>query len=126
MDFFKTLIRPDHEKYPERAQVGRAANLLQVGEFQFLQLAYREWFGHDMPTAMFNRLFDSYMLGDGVPYWVVVDVRSRVSYRSLLWPSTKLPPPGNPLSGPAQADEQGDDGDHREPFAEQADRPGGE
>ena len=69
MDFFKTLIRPDHEKYPERAQVGRAANLLQVGEFQFLQLAYREWFGHDMPTAMFNRLFDSYMLGDGVPYW---------------------------------------------------------
>ena len=69
MDFFKTLIRPDREKHPERAEVGHAANLLQIGEFQFLQLAYTEWFGHEMPEAMFDRLFDSFMLGDGVPFW---------------------------------------------------------
>ena len=47
--FFKTLIRPDQEEDPERTLVARAANVLQVGEFQLLQLAYHEWHGHDLP-----------------------------------------------------------------------------
>ena len=38
--FFQTLIQPDREEHPERALIARAANLLQVGEFQLLQLAY--------------------------------------------------------------------------------------
>jgi hypothetical protein len=69
MDFFRTLIRPDHEKHPERAKVGRAANLLQIGEFQFLQLAYREWFGHEIPPTIVDHLFDSYMIDNRVPFW---------------------------------------------------------
>ena len=79
MDFFKTLIRPDHEKYPDRAKVGRAANLLQIGEFQFLQFAYKEWFGQEMPSAMIDRFFDSYMLSDGVPFWARHHARKIIS-----------------------------------------------
>ncbi len=79
MDFFKTLIRPDRENHPDRAEVGRAANLLQIGEFQFLQLAYKEWFGQEMPSAMIDRLFDSYMLGDGVPHWARHHARKIIS-----------------------------------------------
>ena len=69
MDFFQTLMRPDREEDPERAEVVRAANLLQVGEFQFLQLAYRAWHRREMPDRMINRLFASYMLRNEVPHW---------------------------------------------------------
>jgi len=69
MNFFKTLIRPDLEEHPERAEVARAANLLQVGEFQFLQLAYADWFGRDLPEGEADRLFASYMMRDRVPPW---------------------------------------------------------
>lgn len=71
MNFFETLIHPDREELElrERSVVIRAANLLQVGEFQLLQLAYREWFGHDLPEALVARLFTSYMLHNEVPHW---------------------------------------------------------
>ena len=49
MNLFETLIHPDREEHPERAEVARAANLLQIGEFQLLQLAYQDWFGTDNP-----------------------------------------------------------------------------
>lgn len=67
--FFKTLIRPDREENPRRSEVARAANLLQIGEFQFLQLAYAEWFNEEMPEEVCNRLFMGYMLYDKVPHW---------------------------------------------------------
>ena len=67
--FLQTLIRPDREESAQRAEVAKAANLLQVGEFQFLQLAYREWHGEDLPEAMTGPLFRQYMLRDGVPAW---------------------------------------------------------
>ncbi len=51
------------------AVIAGAANQLQVGEFQFLQLAYREWFGDDIPESAMDGLFDSYMLDGEVPYW---------------------------------------------------------
>ena len=69
MTFLHTLLRPDHEEQPERAEVGRAANLLQIGEFQFLQLAYREWHREELPPVLGDRLFDSYMLRNQVPHW---------------------------------------------------------
>lgn len=68
-DFFYTLIRPDREEAPERAEVARAANLLQIGEFQLLQLAYGEWYGREMPPGMIDALFGSYMLHNRVPHW---------------------------------------------------------
>lgn len=66
-----TLLRPDQEEQqnPERAEVGRAANHLEVGEFQVLQLAYREWHGKDLPEEIVDRLFYDYMVGGEVPHW---------------------------------------------------------
>jgi hypothetical protein len=68
-NFIQTLIHPDREENPQRAEVTRAANLLQVGEFQFLQLAYKEWFSEEMPEPRCNSLFMGYMLYDKVPHW---------------------------------------------------------
>ena len=69
MTLLQTLLRPDHDDAPERAEVARAANLLQIGEFQLLQLAYRDWHDHDMPPALVDGLFDRYMLHNQVPHW---------------------------------------------------------
>ncbi len=78
--FFHTLIRPDQEENPERALVARAANILQVGEFQLLQLAYSEWFSEDMPEAMVDRLFASYMFSSEVPFWARDYARRVIDY----------------------------------------------
>jgi len=69
MNLFETLIHPDREENEERAEVARAANILQVGEFQLLQLAYGDWFDKDLPTALIDRLFSQYMLYNIVPHW---------------------------------------------------------
>lgn len=67
--FFKTLIRPDREETPERAEIANAANLIQVGVFQLLQLAYRDWHGHELAPKAADRLFGAYMLDGLVPHW---------------------------------------------------------
>lgn len=69
---WNTLIRPDLEELEnaERREVARAANELEVGEFQLIQLAYREWHRKDMPPGMIDRLFYAYMIEDQVPHWV--------------------------------------------------------
>lgn len=69
MSLLRTLIRPDREENAERAEVARAANLLQIGEFQLLQLAFREWFGRDIPPGETDRLFGAYMFHNQVPHW---------------------------------------------------------
>jgi hypothetical protein len=69
MNFFDTLIHPDREENAQRGEVARAANLLQVGEFQLLQLAYEAWFGQEMPPRECDRLFGDYMMRDQVPHW---------------------------------------------------------
>lgn len=70
-ELWKTLLRPDHddEEMRDRQVVITAANQLQVGEFQLMQLAYREWHGKDLPEALMSRLFTDYMLRDEVPHW---------------------------------------------------------
>lgn len=69
--FFQTLLRPDREdpESRERGEVAEAANILMVGEFQLLQLAYFDWFGEDMPTDVVDRLFGAYMVRNQVPHW---------------------------------------------------------
>jgi hypothetical protein len=71
MGFFETLLRPDREELEtaDRMIVVSASNILQVGEFQFLQLAYHEWYGKDMPPVMVDSLFRSYMMHNEVPHW---------------------------------------------------------
>ena len=70
-DFFQTLLRPDREdpKTKERGEVARAADILMIGEFQFLQLAYYEWHGDDLPVDLIDKLFAAYMLKNHVPHW---------------------------------------------------------
>ena len=69
MGLLKTLFNPEHDEHPERAEIARAANLLQVGEFQLLQLAYKDWFGTEMPSGESDQIFGSYMLRNRVPVW---------------------------------------------------------
>jgi hypothetical protein len=71
MTLIQTLLKPDREELDikERLVVIFAANALQVGEFQLLQLAYREWFDKDLPEALVARLFSAYMLKNDVPHW---------------------------------------------------------
>ncbi len=66
---FKTLLRPDREEDPEATLIARAANILQVGEFQFLQLAYADWHGRDMSAELCTKLFRAYMMYNEVPVW---------------------------------------------------------
>lgn len=70
-DFFHTLLNPDHEDFEERerSEVSNAANLLQVGEFQILQLAYHDWYGEDLPEGQVDPIFTDYMLYNKVPHW---------------------------------------------------------
>ena len=65
----QTLLRPDHEDDPERLVVIRAANILQVGEFQLLQLAYVDWHGEDLPEHLTDDMFSAYMLRGVIPGW---------------------------------------------------------
>ena len=69
--FWRTLLHPDHEELEmkDRLVVISAANQLQIGEFQLLQLAYRDWYDKDLPEALMSKLFRSYMLHNQVPYW---------------------------------------------------------
>jgi hypothetical protein len=71
MNLLQTLMCPDEEELElgERVLVAKAANILQVGEFQLLQLAYREWHDKNLPETMVSLLFSSYMLKDEVPHW---------------------------------------------------------
>ncbi len=65
------LLHPDGDDRTlrDRLVVISAANQLQVGEFQLLQLAYQDWFGKNLPEETFSRLFSSYMLDNDVPHW---------------------------------------------------------
>ena len=69
-NFFKTLLHPDHDDDPERSLISRAANILQIGEFQLLQLAYNDWHGSEIAGTELDRLFGDYMLRQQVTHWM--------------------------------------------------------
>ncbi|UCH74341.1 MAG: hypothetical protein JSU82_00305 [Rhodospirillales bacterium] len=86
-----TLVRPDREDDPERGIVIQAANILQIGEFQFLQLAYREWFGHDMPPEEVDGHFRHFILKGQTPHWVL-----QYAERIIDWDARDLLDERNP------------------------------
>ena len=61
-DLAKTLIKPDWDDNPKRSEILDAANLLQIGEFQLIQLAYKTWYKEDLPEEKINKIFSEYML----------------------------------------------------------------
>ncbi len=67
--FFETLIRPDKDDDSDCNEIAQAANLLQIGEFQLLQLAYFSWHGQEMSEEESNVTFQTYMIGALVPPW---------------------------------------------------------
>ena len=66
----KTLIKPDWDDNPKRSEVLNAANLLQIGEFQLIQLAYKVWYKEDLPEDKINKIFSEYMVTEIIPIWV--------------------------------------------------------
>ena len=66
----KTLIKPDWDDNPKRSEILHAANLLQIGEFQLIQLAYKVWHKKDLPEEKINKIFSEYMVSGIIPIWV--------------------------------------------------------
>ena len=66
----KTLIKPDWDDNPKRSEILYAANILQIGEFQLIQLAYKVWFREDLPENKINKIFEEYMIRGIMPIWV--------------------------------------------------------
>ena len=66
----KTLIKPDWDDNPKRSEILHAANLLHVGEFQLIQLAYKSWYNEDLPEHKINIIFSEYMVTGIIPIWV--------------------------------------------------------
>lgn len=70
MKLYEIFFRPDlEEAEQEQDEIAEAANLLQTGEFQVLQLAYYEWFGRELPESETDKLFSEYMIKKQVPFW---------------------------------------------------------
>ena len=57
----KTLIKPDWDDDPKRSEILDAANLLQIGEFQLIRLAYKVWYNEDLPENKINKIFSEHM-----------------------------------------------------------------
>ena len=66
----KTLVKPDWDDNPKRSEILHAANLLQIGEFQLIQLAYKVWYREDLPEEKINNIFSEYMISGIMPIWV--------------------------------------------------------
>ena len=66
----RTLIKPDWDDNPKRSEILHAANLLQIGEFQLIQLAYKIWYNEDLPEDKINKIFNEYMVTGIIPIWV--------------------------------------------------------
>tara|TARA_Y100000590_G_scaffold407351_1_gene497534 strand:- start:43 stop:549 length:507 start_codon:yes stop_codon:yes gene_type:complete len=66
----KTLIKPDWDDNPKRSEILHAANLLQIGEFQLIQLAYKDWYKEDLPESKISKIFSEYMVTGIIPIWV--------------------------------------------------------
>ena len=74
-DFLHTLIKPDWDNNPKRSEILDAANLLQIGEFQLIQLAYNVWYKENLPEAKINKIFEEYMIRGIIPIWVTYYAR---------------------------------------------------
>ena len=68
--FLRTLVKPDWDDNPKRSEILNAANLIQIGEFQLIQLAYKAWYDKDLPEDKISNIFNEYMVTGIIPIWV--------------------------------------------------------
>ena len=66
----RTLVKPDWDDNPKRSEILHAANLLHIGEFQLVQLAYKSWYNENLPEDRINKIFSEYMVTGVIPIWV--------------------------------------------------------
>ena len=66
----KTLVKPDWDDNPKRTEILNAANILEIGEFQLIQLAYKDWYSEDLPEDKINKIFSEFMVTGIIPIWV--------------------------------------------------------
>jgi len=71
----KTLVKPDWDDNPKRSEILHAANLLQIGEFQLIQLAYKVWYKENLPEKKISNIFSEYMITGIIPIWVTYYAR---------------------------------------------------
>ena len=57
-------------KTQKRSEILHAANLLQIGEFQLIQLAYKVWYNKELPEDKISKIFSEYMVRGIIPIWV--------------------------------------------------------
>ena len=69
-DLLRTLVKPDWNDNPKRSEILHAANLLQIGEFQLIQLAYKVWYKENLPENKISKIFEEYMIRGIIPIWV--------------------------------------------------------
>ena len=74
-DLVKTLVKPDWDDNPKRSEILNAANILQIGEFQLIQLAYKVWYKKDLPEEKISKIFSEYMVSGIIPIWVTYYAR---------------------------------------------------
>ena len=83
MGLLDVFLRPDLEEAQQgQNEIAEAANVLQTGEFQILQLAYYDWHGRELPEAATDRLFAAYMIHNQVPDWALYYAR-RILERAM-------------------------------------------
>jgi hypothetical protein len=75
MNLLDVLLNPDWDEFPNRTIVVNAANLLEIGEFQILQLAFSHWHGRDMRDDEASAIFNSFMIRSEVPGWALLYAR---------------------------------------------------
>ena len=66
----KTLIKPDWDDNPKRTEILHAANLIQIGEFQLIQLAYKAWYNKDLPEDKINKIFSEYLIIKNIMFMI--------------------------------------------------------
>ncbi len=47
-----------------------ASSVLEITEFQFFELAYRDWHGHKASEQQIEKYFAAYMFAERIPSWV--------------------------------------------------------
>lgn len=65
------LRRPGHRLDPRARQVIEAAAILEISEYELLDMAYREWFGRPPRAAELSDVFGPYMFNGTTPFWAV-------------------------------------------------------
>ena len=47
----------------------KAANILDISEFDVLQHAYQHWYGETAPVELLDRAFSNYLTKQELPHW---------------------------------------------------------